>query len=71
MKSATDNNGPGVPFSVSIDASALGAFSSANLLVIDQDTSVANGPMETPVTPATKITMDLNGYSVGFLTLKP
>jgi len=68
---ATDNNGPGVPFSVTVDVSALGNFASASLLVIDKDTSVANGPAETSVTPGAKITMDLNGYSVGILTLKP
>jgi hypothetical protein len=68
---ATDNNGPGVPFSVTVDVSALGNFSSASLLVIDKDTSVANGPTQTTVTLAAKITIDLNGYSVGILTLKP
>jgi len=68
---ATDNNGPGVPFSVTVDVSALGNFSSASLLVIDKDTSVANGPTQTTVTPAAKITIGLNGYSVGILTLKP
>jgi hypothetical protein len=68
---ATDNNGPGVPFSVTVDVSALGNFSSASLLVIDKDTSAANGPAPTTVTPTAKITMDLNGYSVGILSLKP
>jgi cellulase (glycosyl hydrolase family 5) len=68
---ATDNNGPGVPFSVTVDVSALGNFSSASLLVIDKDTSAANGPATTTVTPTAKITMDLNGYSVGILSLKP
>ena len=68
---ATDNNGPGVPFSVTVDVSALGNFSSASLLVIDKDTSAANGPPLTTVTAAANITIDLNGYSVGILTLKP
>lgn len=68
---ATDNNGPGVPFSVTVEVSALGNFSSASLLVIDKDTSVATGPAQTTVAPAAKITIDLNGYSVGILTLKP
>lgn len=67
----TDNNGPGVPFSVTVDISALGAFSSASMLIIDKDTNVASGPTASSVTPAGQITMDLNGYSVGFLTLKP
>lgn len=68
---ATDNNGPGVPFNVSIDVSALGAFSSASLVLIDKDTSVANGPTDDSITPAAKTTVDLNGYSVGILTLQP
>ena len=71
VKNAADNNGTGVPFRVSVDVSALGSFSGASVLVIDKNTNVATGPTDTPVTPAAKITMDLNGYSVGFLTLKP
>ena len=71
VKSAADNNGPGLPFSVTVDVAALGTFSSASLLIVDKDTSVVNGPTETTVTPAAKITMDLDGYSVGILTLKP
>jgi hypothetical protein len=68
---ATGKNGPGVPFSVTVDVSALGNFSSANLWVTDKNTSAANGPAPTTVTPAAKITIDLNGYSVGIRTLKP
>jgi len=71
VKDAADNNGTGVPFSVTVDVSALGSFSTGRLLVIDKDTSAATGPADTPVTPAAKITMDLNGYSVGILTLRP
>jgi len=68
---STDNNGPGVPFSVTVDVSALGSFSNANLLIIDKSTDVATGPSASSITPAPQITMDLNGYSVGFLILKP
>ena len=68
---STDNNGPGVPFSVTVDVSALGSFSSASLMVIDKSTNVTSGPTASSLTPAPQITMDLNGYSVGFLTLKP
>ena len=71
VKSAADNNGPGLPLSVTVDVSSLGSFSSASLLIIDKNTSVASGPTDDPVTPAAKMTMDLVGYSVGFLTLKP
>jgi len=71
VKNASDNDGAGVPFTVNVDVSALGTFSSASLLVIDKDTSSASGPTDATVTPAAKMTLDLNGYSVGFLTLKP
>jgi protein involved in polysaccharide export with SLBB domain len=47
---ATDNNGPGVPFSVTVGVHAPGDFSSASLLVIDKAISAANGP--TPTTAA-------------------
>jgi len=67
---ATDNNGPRGPFSMTVDISALGNFSSDNVLGIDKDTSAANGPARTTVTPAAKITINVNGYSVGFRTLK-
>ena len=62
---ATDSNGPGVPFSLTVDVSAVGNFSTASLLVIDKNTRAANGPAPTTVTPGAKITIDLNGYSVG------
>jgi len=68
---STDNNGPGVPFTVTVDASALGSFSSGSLLIIDKNTSVVDGPTAAIVTPAAQMTISLNGYSVGFLTLKP
>lgn len=68
---ASDNNGPGVAQNVLVDVSALGSFSSGSLVVIDSSTSVTNGPVSTSVTPAAQITIPLNGYSVGFLSLKP
>jgi hypothetical protein len=68
---ATDNNGPGAAYNVQIDVTALGTFTSGSLLIIDKDTSAATGPSPTVVTPAGQITLDLSGYSVGVLTLKP
>jgi len=68
---SSDNNGVGVPFSVQVDVSALGNFSSGTLIVIDKDTNVATGPTPTTVSPAAQMTIDLNGYAVGLLTLKP
>ena len=71
VNAATDNDGPGTPRTVVVDVSALGAFSSGALLLIDANTNLANGPTETPVTPSTQVTISLDGYGVAFLTLKP
>jgi len=71
VQSSTDNNGPGDPRVVSLDLSALGTFSSASLMTIDKNTSVANGPAAAPVTPAAQMTIQLGGYGVAFLKLKP
>ena len=68
---ATDNHGPRVPFRVTVDVHALGSFSSASLLVIDKDAAAASGPTPRIAAPTAKITIDLNGYSVGIVTLRP
>jgi len=71
VNNSTDNNGPGVSQTVQVDVSALGSFSSGSLVVIDSGTSAASGPVASQVTPAAKMTIDLKGYSVGILSLKP
>jgi hypothetical protein len=68
---ATDNNGPGAPRTVIVDVSALGAFSSATQLTIDASTDPAQGPSATPVTPAPRMMVTLNGYGVTFLQFQP
>jgi hypothetical protein len=71
LNPATDDNGPGAPRTVIVDVSALGAFTSATQLTIDASTSAAQGPAATPVTPAPRMTLTLDGYGVTFLQLKP
>jgi hypothetical protein len=71
LNSVTDNNGPGVTKTVAVDVSALGTFSNASLLVIDKNTNIQSGPVATTVQPEGTISVTLNGYSVGFLNLKP
>ncbi|MBZ5562982.1 MAG: hypothetical protein LAP13_11265 [Acidobacteriia bacterium] len=71
VHSSTDNNGPGDPRVVAVDLSGLGTFSSASLLTIDKNSSVANGPAAAPVTPAAQMTIQLGGYGVAFLKLIP
>ncbi|MGA2609997.1 MAG: hypothetical protein ABSH01_21365 [Terriglobia bacterium] len=71
MNPATDDNGPGAPRTVIVDVSALGAFSSATELTIDASTDPTQGPSATPVTPASRMMVTLNGYGVTFLKLQP
>lgn len=70
VNAPNDNNGPGTPRSVQVDVSALGSFASASVLKLDATTGLTNGPTETPVTPASKIVLNFNGYGVAFLTLQ-
>lgn len=67
---AGDVNGAGAPRTVLVDTSALGSFSSVNLLVIDANTNVNTGPVVSAVTPGPQVTVTLKGYGVAFLTLK-
>ena len=71
VANATDNNGAGAPRSVVIDTSQIGTFRSATTITIDANTSSTTGPTETAVTPASKMTVKLNGYGVTFLKLVP
>jgi hypothetical protein len=71
LNSVTDNNGPGVSKTVAVDVSALGTFSSISWLTIDKNTNVQIGPTAAGIQPEGTIPVTLNGYSVGFLTLKP
>jgi hypothetical protein len=71
VNSPGDNNGPGTQRSVLVDVSALGSFSTASLLTIDKNTDVSSGPVAAAVTVEPQIPINLNGYSVAFLTLTP
>jgi hypothetical protein len=71
LNSVTDNNGPGVKETINVDVSALGTFSSINWLTIDKNTNVQSGPVASAIQPEGTIPVTLDGYSVGFLTLKP
>jgi hypothetical protein len=56
---------------VVLDVSALGAFASATQLMIDANTDLVNGPAETAITLAPRITVTLGGYGATFVTLRP
>jgi hypothetical protein len=69
--SPSDNNGTGDLRTVVMDISALGNFTSVSQLNIGAGINLANGPQPTSITPASKITVNLPGYGVAFLILKP
>jgi hypothetical protein len=67
----TDNNGAGLTANISIDTSAFGGFSSASKLVIDSTTSATTGPTAVSMSPASPISLTMNGYSVTIIKLHP
>jgi hypothetical protein len=69
IAAASDNNGPGAPRNISVDTSALGAFSNASLLVIDAATDTTDGPNPSTTSTASPIQITLNGYGVAFIKL--
>ena len=69
-RSSMDNNGPGVPRTVALDLTALGAFSSATETIIDSSSDPVMGPVTESVTPAAHMQISLNGYSAVFLELR-
>lgn len=71
VNAPNDNNGPGSPRTVVVDVSALGQFTSGTQLTIDAHTNAANGPSPASITPAPRMTLNLGGYGVTFVTLKP
>jgi hypothetical protein len=70
IASPNDNNGTGLTGQVSLDISALGPFNSASLVTIDSTTSPLTGPTAASISPASPITISLNGYSAAFIKLR-
>jgi hypothetical protein len=70
VASANDDNGPGVPRTVLVDVSALGSFTTAQVVTIDKNTNATTGPVVQTVTPAGQMQVSLGGYGVGFLVLQ-
>jgi hypothetical protein len=70
IASTNDNNGPGVPKTVTLDLSSLGNYTSASLLAIDATTNATNGPVSQALTPAPKLTLSFPGYGVQFVTVR-
>lgn len=70
VASANDNNGSGKTAKITLDVSALGAFNNASLVTIDSTTSPSTGPSPVSISPASPITLSLNGYSSAFIKLQ-
>jgi hypothetical protein len=70
VASAFDNNGKGLVGKITLDVSALGAFATASLVMMDSTTSPITGPTPVSISPASPITLTLNGYSSALLKLK-
>lgn len=67
---ATDNNGAGMTAKISLDVSALGNFAAASQLTIDSTTSASTGPAPAAVSPASPISVAINGYGSVILKLQ-
>ena len=69
LRLATDNNGPGLPYTFNLDVSALGSFDSVTTLAIDTLTDAATGPSPQTVPFMPNLSVTLPGYGVVFLRL--
>lgn len=69
VRNSTDNNGPGVAATVTLDVSALGSFSLATVTAINANTSPSTGPSPQSVTPQGTIQIPFAGYGVAFVRL--
>ncbi|HLN03412.1 MAG TPA: hypothetical protein VK335_29240 [Bryobacteraceae bacterium] len=69
LRSSIDNNGPGVPHTINLDLSALGAFSAATEITLDSSTDPSKGPVPHQLKPAAHMQIASRGYSVTFLRL--
>jgi uncharacterized protein (TIGR03437 family) len=67
VASVNDNNGAGVPRTVALDVSALGAFTSVTQVTIDATTDPTHGPAPVALNFAPRMQVSLHGYSVSFL----
>lgn len=71
VQSPTDNNGPGAPRTVVLDASALGKYTTVTQTTLQNGTDTVNGPRPVALSPAPKLSVTLGGYGTEFLHLVP
>jgi hypothetical protein len=70
VASSADNNGKGLKGSVTVNLSGLGPFAKASLVTFDSTTSPVTGPTQVSISPASPLTLTLNGYTSAFLKLQ-
>jgi hypothetical protein len=70
VASTSDNNGKGLDGKITLDVSALGAFTTASLVAIDSTTSPVARPTPVSISPTSPLTLTLDGYSVALLKLQ-
>ena len=71
IASATDNNGAGVPRTILINVSDLGAFTSATMVQLTATTPITTGPTQTTFSPGTTLSIALPGYGTALIRLIP
>jgi len=71
VRSLADNNGTGDLRTAIVDISALGNFTSASQLNLGASSDLSNGPQPVAISLAPKLTVNLPGYGVAFLILRP
>jgi len=69
VRNGTDNNGPGVAASVTLDVSALGSFSLATVTQIDGTTDPSAGPSTQSIASDGTIPISFPGYGAAFVRL--
>ena len=69
VRNPNDNNGPGVPATVTLDVSALGSFSLATVTAINANTDPSAVPPTQSVAPQGPISISFPGYGVAFVRL--
>ena len=69
VRNPNDNNGPGVPATVTLDVSALGSFSLATVTAINANTDPSAVPPTQSVAPQGPISISFPSYGVAFVRL--
>ena len=70
VANVADNNGRGCQVQLTLDLTALPAFTKLHEIVLDAQTTLPNGPEEKELAPTTTMQLELNGYGCMLLRLQ-